>query len=48
MAGFDLSKVNEFIKAVETKVAQQGGNTNSDGKINKSFWEHKKNLNQNE
>ena len=34
MAGFDLSKVNEFIKAVETKIAQQGGNTNSDGKIN--------------
>lgn len=34
MAGFDLSKVNEFIKAVETKIAQQGGDTNSDGKIN--------------
>lgn len=34
MAGFDLSKVNEFIKAVETKIAQQGGNTNSDDKIN--------------
>lgn len=34
MAGFDLSKVNEFIKAVETRVAQSGGDTNSDGKIN--------------
>ena len=34
MAGFDLSKVSEFIKAVETKIAQQGGDTNSDGKIN--------------
>lgn len=34
MAGFDLNKVSEFIKAAEAKVAQQGGDTNSDGKIN--------------
>ena len=34
MAGFDLSKVNEFIKAAEARIAQQGGDTNSDGKIN--------------
>ena len=34
MAGFDLSKVNEFIKAAEVRIAQSGGDTNSDGKIN--------------
>lgn len=34
MAGFDLTKIGELIKNVETQILKNGGDTNSDGKIN--------------
>ena len=34
MAGFDLTKIGELIKNVETQILKNGGDTNSDGNIN--------------